>query len=104
MMLLKIYLHRLLLITTLIFVYIFILGVFGPLQEIFEIFDLIIGASIVVLLKDVLANYGIKELMGISFALVLFDSVGFHDPQFKENIYNKFRGPLDGILRLFKRI
>jgi hypothetical protein len=92
--LLKVYSHRVLLILTYIFLAILLFGILGQSfsATILEFFDIIFGASIVILLRKVIATYDTKELFKLCFSLAFIDWLLYKgNIQFRTNIESKFK-------------
>lgn len=91
---LKIFFHRVLLILTYTFLAILIFGIFGQsfLTTILESLDIIFGASIIILLRKVIASYDTKELFKLCFSLAFIDWLLYKGSiQFRTNIESKFK-------------
>ena len=90
----RIYIHRVLLILTYVSLTILIFGILGQtfLATIFELLDIILGASVIALLRKVIANYDTKELPQLSFSLAFLDWLLYKgNNQFRINIEGKFK-------------
>lgn len=96
--LLKIFFHRVLLILTHVFLAILLFGILGQsfLTTALEFFDIIFGASIVMLLRKVIASYDTKGLFNLCFSLAFIDWLLYKGSiQFRTNIENKFKNALE---------
>lgn len=94
---LKIYFHRVLLILTYIFLAILLFGILGQsfLATILELFEIVFGASIVMLLRKIIADYNTKELFELCLSFAFIDWILYNgNTQFRANIKNKFEHAL----------
>ncbi len=90
----KIFSHRVLLVFTYVFLAILLFGILGQsfLTTILEFSDIIFGASIVMLLRKVIASYDTKELFKLCFSLAFIDWLLYKgSTQFRTNIESKFK-------------
>ncbi len=93
-MIIKVYIHRVLLFLTFIFLTVLLFGILGQsfLSTILESLDIILGASIVTLFRKVIANHNIKELSGVCFSFAFIDWLLYTgNVQFKLNIKDRFK-------------
>lgn len=91
---LKAYSHRVLLVLTYVFLAILLFGILGQsfLTTVLEFFDIIFGASIVMLLRKVIAIYDTKELLKLCFSIAFIDWLLYKgNNQFRLNIESKFQ-------------
>mgnify|MGYP001560583805 CR=1 FL=1 len=93
-MVIKIYIHRVLLISTYTFLAVLLFGVLGQsfLATILDFFEIIFGASIVTLLRKIIANYDIKELFRLCFSFAFIDWLLYSgNIEFRLNIQDRLR-------------
>ncbi len=93
-MTLRIYIHRILLILTYTFLAVLLFGFLGQsfLSTIIESLDLILGVSMVALLRKVIASHNIRELSKICFSFAFIDWFLYTgNTQFKLNIKDRLK-------------